>query len=432
MKPPRIAFYGNFGSGNLGNECTLQTVIEHTLLRWPDAQLQCICAVPEDVQSRHQISAFRSVARDSGWSPAAVLASEASPSTKVSGTHGPLRPLSRILRIALRRIPLELGHWVKSLRILSRSDLLIVPGTGIVTDGVCGPLGWPYDLFKLSVLAALCRVKMVFLSVGVGPIQHQLGRWLIKRSLGLAQYRSYRDEASKLYMQRIGFNADRDPVYPDLVFGLSRRQLTLDRAPAAGRPIVGLGLKDYSGATDRAGTSHYRDYLDAMATFVLWLREHHYSVRLLIGDLQYDTGVRQDLIGLLESRSTPAELPLVLADPVPTVGELLHQLQGTDVVISPRLHNLVLALMLNKPVIALSDLPKVDSLLAGFGLAQYCMPLENLDSGSLISRFGQLQSDAARLKAHIAEKVDEYREALDEQYTSVFAVGWGRTKAVTR
>ncbi len=35
----RISFYGNFGAGNLGNECTLQAIIEKVLQYEPDAQL---------------------------------------------------------------------------------------------------------------------------------------------------------------------------------------------------------------------------------------------------------------------------------------------------------------------------------------------------------------------------------------------------------
>ena len=31
--PQESTFYGNFGAGNLGNECTLQAVIEQTLRR---------------------------------------------------------------------------------------------------------------------------------------------------------------------------------------------------------------------------------------------------------------------------------------------------------------------------------------------------------------------------------------------------------------
>src|SRR6266849_9408051 len=64
MKPPRISFYGNFGAGNLGNECTLQAVIEQTLRRWPDAQLLCFCTNPQDVRTRHNIAALPSEAVD--------------------------------------------------------------------------------------------------------------------------------------------------------------------------------------------------------------------------------------------------------------------------------------------------------------------------------------------------------------------------------
>src|SRR5262252_1435379 len=60
MKPARISFYGNFGASNLGNECTLQAVIEQILRRWPDAQLLCFCPNPQDVRTRHNIAAFPS------------------------------------------------------------------------------------------------------------------------------------------------------------------------------------------------------------------------------------------------------------------------------------------------------------------------------------------------------------------------------------
>src|SRR5262249_32952472 len=154
--------YGHFGAGNLGNECTLQAVIEQILRRRPDAQLQCFCANPRDVWARHNIAAFPSEAVDK-------VAAWRFGSRVVRGR------LARILQ-NFRRIPLELIHWVKSLRAVNSSDMLIVAGTGIVSDYLCGPLGWPYDIFKLSTLAALCRIELVFLSVGVGPIHHPLSR----------------------------------------------------------------------------------------------------------------------------------------------------------------------------------------------------------------------------------------------------------------
>lgn len=399
MRPTRIAFYGNFGAGNLGNEVTLQTAIEQTRRRIPHAQLLCICTNPDDVRARHGIRAISSTAPRASLPPARGVA-------------------AKILRGLFRRVPGELRHAIECLKVIRRCDLLIVAGTGIVTDHGCGPMSWPYDMLKLSLLATLCRAKVLFLSVGVGPIHHALGRWLIKGSLRLASYRSYRDEWSKRCVQGIGFDARADAVYPDLVFGLSRAVLSRKTTPRR-QMIVGLGLKDYSGPIDGAQADSYREYLDGMVDFVLQLQSRGYIVRLLIGDVAYDTSVREDFVLTLQSRDALAPLPL--CEPVPTVEELLRQLDETDVVISPRFHNLVLALMLEKPVIALCDLPKVDALLRDLGLARYCLPLETLRTADLLARFDQLQGEAGSLKAYISGQAEKYRKALDEQYAAVFA-----------
>lgn len=404
-KPARISFYGNFGAGNLGNECTLQAVIEQILRHWPDAQLLCFCTNPGDVHVRHNIAAFPSEAVDK---------------TAAMRSGSPARGrLARIFRIAFQRIPLELVHWARSLRAVSRTDMLIVAGTGIVADYLTGPLGWPYDIFKLSTLAALCRVKLVFLSVGVGPIRHPLSRWFLKTSLALAHHRSYRDEASKQYLDKIGFNTERDFVCPDVVFGLSQRNL-VSGVRAGERRVIGLGLKDY-GSADRLEQKAFREYLNTMAAFVSWLQRHGYGVRLLIGDVQYDTSVIEEFVDVLKSRNIPADPPLLIAEPALTVKELLRQVGETEAVISARYHNLVMALIQNKPVIALSDHAKLDSLATDFGLAQYLVPLKNLDSGVLIGRFEQLENDVERLKPYLKGELDKYRQALDALYAGLVA-----------
>ena len=222
MKPARISFYGNFGAGNLGNEATLEAVIDEMRARWPDGRLLCFCTNPQDVRTRHKIAAFPSEAVD-----------RSAPETSVALARWPRLP--RFFRIAFVRIPLEAVHWIRCLRALSREDMLMVAGTGIICDYLTGPFGWPYDIFRLSVLATLCRVRLVFLSVGAGPIDHPLSRWFLKTSLALADHRSYRDETSKRYLQGIGFDASSDPVCPDVVFGLAahRPRLTRSGGPEA-------------------------------------------------------------------------------------------------------------------------------------------------------------------------------------------------------
>jgi polysaccharide pyruvyl transferase WcaK-like protein len=404
VKPARISFYGHFGAGNLGNEATLQAVIEQILRRWPDGQLLCFCTDPNDVRTRHNIAAF----------PMEVVNRSAAERSGSSARGG---SLTRFFRIAFHRIPLELVHWVKCLHALSRTDMLIVAGTGVVADHLTGPLGWPYDIFKLSTLAALCRVKLAFLSIGAGPIHHRLSRWLLKRSLGLAHHRSYRDEASKQYLREIGFNTNVDFVYPDVVFGLSTGSL-VSGVRDGQRRIVGLGIKDYGSTEPEA----FREYLNTMAAFVSWLQGQGYIVRLLIGDIHYDSSVIEEFVGVLRSRNIPADAPLLIAEPAMTVEELLRQVAGTEAVISARYHNLVMGLIQNKPVIALSDHAKLDSLVTDFGLARYLLPLRNLSSDALVDRFEQLENDVERLRPYLKAELEKYRQALDALYATVLGV----------
>ena len=109
--------------------------------------------------------------------------------------------------------------------------MLIVPGTGLVTDAYglsqLGPIQ-PVQVGadgKAASLPECCSSAS-----GQARSTALLGRVLVKAALSLADYRSYRDDASRDYLRGIGFRAKRDPVYPDLVFSLPEALLSRDHA----------------------------------------------------------------------------------------------------------------------------------------------------------------------------------------------------------
>ena len=53
----RIALFGNFGTGNLGNEATLQAMVYNLRKYLPNAEISCICPGPESTASQYNISA---------------------------------------------------------------------------------------------------------------------------------------------------------------------------------------------------------------------------------------------------------------------------------------------------------------------------------------------------------------------------------------
>jgi polysaccharide pyruvyl transferase WcaK-like protein len=152
---------------------------------------------------------------------------------------------------------------------------------------------------------------------------------------------------------------------------------------------------------------------------VAWLCERNYTVRVIIGDVLYDSGVKQDFMETLRERGLMNKEGQIVNEPVFTVKELLSQISAIDFLVTSRFHNLVLALMLNKPVVCLSDHRKLDSLMTEIGLTEYCLPLANLNFDNLINKLVKLEKNAEELRHYIKRKTEEYRRTLDEQYSLI-------------
>jgi polysaccharide pyruvyl transferase WcaK-like protein len=406
-KRKKISFFGHFGMGNLGNESTLQAILYHLREYLPDAEINCICTGPESAAAIHKIVTvpMRGIAVRSRQSQNGRAA--------------------KFLRRVFIGIPRELYRWVEAFRALKGTDMLIVPGTQLLSDNLTGPMSWPNDIFRWSVIAKLRRCQLLFVSVGVGPIYHPLSRWFIKSALSLASYRSYRDNASKQYVENIGFKTNSDPVYPDLAFSLPRGMLPEHKNSNKQRHVIAVGLKDYYGQYGEQGHQErgeeiYRDYIKKLTTFVGWLVEHGFTVRLLIGDVFYDGRVKQDLRESLRTRGFKFEDGQIVDEPIGSLEQLLSQIETSDVVVSPRFHNVILALMLSKPVISLSYHEKFYSLMAGMGLPEYCQHIDDFEVDKLMEKFIKLEKDSEQLRPHIKQKAEQCRKALDAQYRFIF------------
>jgi len=157
-----------------------------------------------------------------------------------------------------------------------------------------------------------------------------------------------------------------------------------------------------------------------MASFISWLVEHNGTVRLLTGDVVYDSRVRTDLRTLLEQSGLTYEKSNIIDEPPGSFEELLSQLASTKVVVASRFHNLLLALMLGKPALAISFHEKDDSLMTAVGLQEFCQDIANLDVSTLIEQFVRLEENADRLRQEIRLKTKGYRRELDKQYSHIF------------
>jgi polysaccharide pyruvyl transferase WcaK-like protein len=398
----RICFFGHFGSPNFGNESTLLAILFHLRRLLPDAKVVCACTDPKTLVETREIETVPI-------------------SREIPKRWDPRGPLIASLRRMFIGLPSEFWRWLEALRTLRTVDMLIIPGTGLLTDAY-GLREWgPYNLFKWSLIARMCGCKVLFVSVGAGPVYSALGKYFIKSALSLADFRSYRDNASLGYLKRIGFEANSDRVYPDLVFSLPETMLPHDGDKRGKRSIVGLGLMPYAGRYSLATPSDaiYQEYLENLVAFARWLLAHDYDIRLVIGEVD-DRSASKEFKSLLKASLGAYDEDRIMDQPALSVEQLLPQIAETDIVVATRFHNVLLALLLNKPVIAISFHHKCASLMSEMGLAEYCHDINHMNAHRLIEQFQDAERNAEKLKLAIRVKVEQSRKALDEQYSLIF------------
>ena len=428
MKAPRIAILAMpAGKGNLGDEALLASAIEHVRRRVPDAQILALTGNPEDTLRRHGVSAAAT-----GAAPPRPREGQARRETTAPAARPVVARLKRVpgiapaIRVVLaplrgaRSAVREIGAAARSLDRLRGTRLLVVPGSGVLSEHFGGPMNLPYTLCKWCALARLAGARIVFLSMGAGPLDSRLGRWFVKRSLNWADYHSVRDVTSKRIVDGLGVRGA-TPLYPDLAHSL--------RLPGTA-PRIGTGPAREIGVNpfpqfdprywpERNPTSYVR-YVDRLAEFCVELLRRGARLHLFPTQVRSDPLVVADLRDAI-LRGMPEAADHVVVPAVETLEDLTAVLDGVDLVVATRFHGILFALMRTRPVLAISNHHKMTELMIAAGQAEYVLPIDPLDPAALLERFVALESDRVRIQADLARRMEEFERRLAEQYDTALA-----------
>ncbi|MER6910500.1 polysaccharide pyruvyl transferase family protein [Streptomyces sp. NPDC000594] len=385
--PVRVGVFGLLGSGNLGNDGSLEAVLGYLRAEHPEAPVDALCGGPEVVTARYGI-----------------------PATRLHWYRGEYRTASRARAVVGK----GLGKLVDVFRTAAwvrRHDVVIVPGMGVLEATLpLRPWGFPYSLFLLCATGRLFGTRVALVSVGAAAISSRPTRALVRRSARLATYRSYRDTLSRDALRAMGVDTTHDEVYPDLAFSLPAPQA----GPEPGAPgTVCVGVMAFHGGDDdraRADEIHRR-YLDGTIRFVRTLAEEGRPVRLVTGD-GVDVPVVAAILDAVDS-------PLVTAAETASLADLTREMAVADTVVATRYHNLICALKAGTPTLALSYAAKSDALMAQMGLEAYCHPAREVDADRLLEQFRALERSSAELRRTLAERNLAAARRLDHQFTAL-------------
>ena len=383
----RIGLFGLLGTGNLGNDGSLTAVLAHLRAHHPQARIEVFCSGPDEVMARHGV-----------------------PAVPMHWNRDEYTTASRfgdIVRKGLGKVVdlFRTANWVR------HQHVVIVPGMGVLeTTLPLRPWGWPYSLWLLSFTGKLVGTRVVLLAVGAGTVADRANRALLVGAARLAYYRSYRDEISRDALCAMGVDTSRDPVHTDLAFALANPRPLVDHG------VVGVGVMNYHGGNeDRAAASRiHRDYVARMTEFVRWLTDDGRVVRLFVGD-RSDEAVAERIIAAAGS-------PAVSVVRTSTMDDLLREMARVDTIVASRYHNVLVAVKLGKPTVAVGYAAKSDALMAEMGLGEYCQAIRDLDVDRLVKQFTTVEERGVELRAVLVRRNAEMTRRVRAQLAELSAI----------
>ncbi|MGH7368464.1 MAG: polysaccharide pyruvyl transferase family protein [Candidatus Rokuibacteriota bacterium] len=430
-----VAVLSNYGNRNLGDEATLAAILQQVRERCEGARLFAISFDPQDTEVRHGVIALpaqrlpRRVAEGAGGQTSHAVGET---SRRVTAGSQRLKarlraapvvaPLWRGLRglwQGVRELAAEALFIARTVKVLRAIDCLVVGGGGQLSDDFGGTWAFPYLVLKWAAMARLAGARVLFVSVGAGPLDSGLARFFVRIALRLGEYRSFRDEGSRALIATLGVAGT---VHADPAWVLPVEKAGVGSRPAEAPLVVGINPFPYEDGRYWPGgkRARYEAYLDTLAEFAEWLLERGHSILLFPTQLRSDPRVIVDLKARLSDRlrGLPGR---VIERTVETVDDLVATISTVDLVVSGRFHGILLSFLLRKPVVGLSYQSKIDELMRRADQDAYLLSTADLNTRALVERFERLESERAGIEARLAEEARRCRRTLELQFDTLFA-----------
>ncbi|GAA4125016.1 hypothetical protein GCM10022415_31630 [Knoellia locipacati] len=437
-RPPRVAIWGHYHGGNLGDEVVVSTIAANLRRRLPSVSLVGVSQSPRDTEERHGMPAlplrWAAERLTSGGPPQHPTGSKVKERLTKRSDHRGVREARR-LAARVRDLGAEAAFLRRSLQRLDDIDLIVVAGSGPVSDDWRGPWSHPYTIFKWSLLARLKGVPFAFLGVGAGPIDHRLSRYLLAGPLRWAAFRSVRDEASADLVRGLGVRGPMS-VVPDLAISLPVPDGGWPRPGATdGQVRVGLNPIPYM---DRrywpaVDDERYAAYVAKVADYAEWVLTGGRRLVFVYSQTGVDPLVCDDVLALLAERLDPALLEQVERPLIDTVDDLLEALAGCDYVVAGRFHCILLPYLIGRPAIGMSYHAKTDALMDYMGQSDLCFDVDAFSAADLVSASQRVEQSTEDIGDVVGERLPALRATLSDHYEHLIdTVGLARDDTTQR
>lgn len=323
-------------------------------------------------------------------------------------------------------IPDKLWRWLLLPFEVSKADLLVWGGGHMLQDR-SSRLYIPY-VTKALLWARVLGVARFIYAPGMGPVATRLGKMLSRWALRGSERITVRDDASVQLLRSIEIRADflrtADPA-----FSLKTQYDQSANSSRNASPIIGFAPRRHfyrRGSwfpvswqlAARQANPRFDHFLQEAAAALDYLVEKHLArVRLLPMDI--GPNPRDDLIcHRLRNYMVYSSAAEVLDDD-PPLDEFVRRLSELDLLISARLHGVILGLRFGLPFIGIDSDGKIEHFAQSIGYGEFALKDADLNRDRLCDLAqkafeggDKLRQDLFRHGAILRNRAEQNREQL--------------------
>ena len=296
-------------------------------------------------------------------------------------------------------------HLIDIMRCLRDTNLFISGGGGLLQDST--GKGWSILYYLGLILAAkTVKVPVMIYAQGIGPVNKQINKKLVKWILNKVDLITVRDKPSKELLENLGVVKPSIYVNSDPVFLLKKKNINniIDRHPliqqlinSDNRPLIGVSVREYkgNGLDSKSIFAQAADYL-----------VENYQAKIIFLPFKFDEDVysSEEILSLMKNK---AEVLKIKLEPE----ELLSVLSRLSLLVGVRLHSIIFSSIANIPFVAFNYDPKVKYFVEDLGLSELLLEIgEDISLKNIQEKVEYIRENNDKIKDILLEKVNNLEE----------------------
>ncbi len=335
----------------------------------------------------------------------------------------------------VRAVRAGLKNIIEVMMTIRQADFFIWGGGHMLQDQ-SSSLDVPFHLWRVF-FAKMVGVPVILYAVGIGPLQTRIGRFFARIGLGITDLIIVRDENSKFVIEKLGVNNRRVHIAADPAFLVNPDDAIVDKIKQKymiknGKPLVAIAprkafykVSGFLPATIRIKFNlmphiFYRKY-PAFKKQIAVLCDYlisKFGVQIILLPMDVASNPRDDLVckEIFELMSHK-DSALVLTDEL-SASETAGLIKKMDLVISQRLHALILSSSMNVPMLAIASTNKYDKcrkFMENINQNKRCIDAENVVDDARNDSIFKLIDNTWESRSQIQKELESEINLLKER-----------------